>query len=176
MGASQAAAPRQSKKNFFSFLAWWKTDPAEIERQVANYETLKLWQSARGISLLLCLFTVTLTLLLGKLLKLSGGVMLGEAIVWAALGVLMYWGQRWAFVVAMVLWSFEKAALLLQGSAAGGLPFTQIIFWAIYMSAFMLGLRVERARRSAGPAGGIVTGSERPRSAGAASRQTYRIR
>jgi hypothetical protein len=35
--------PKKNGKSFLSFLAWWKADPAEIEKQVIGYNTLKVW-------------------------------------------------------------------------------------------------------------------------------------
>jgi hypothetical protein len=60
----------------------------------------------------------------------------------------MYRGQRWAFVAAMMLWTLEKGMLLFGGLASSA-PIVQVIWWAIYMNAFVLGFRVERARRNA---------------------------
>jgi hypothetical protein len=146
---SEATSPpaKPAKKSFLSFLTWWRTDSAEIDKQVAQYTTLKVWQSARGISLLLCGLSIAITVLLGGFLKLSAGTIVLEAIMWGVLGLLMFRGMRWAFVAAMLLWTLEKARLLF-GNAGGSSPIVQVIWWVIYMNAFMLGFRVERARRA----------------------------
>ena len=143
---SRADAPK-SKKSAFSFLAWWITDPADIEKQVAGYNTLRVWQSARGISALLCILSAVATALLGQFIKLSNGEILAEAIIWSTIAIFMYLGHRWAFVVGMIFWTFEKAALLLGASSAGA-PIVQIIWWAIYMNAFLLAFRVESRRKA----------------------------
>jgi hypothetical protein len=143
--SNRAAEGAKRAKSFLSFLAWWKTDPQEIEKQVAQYHTLRVWQSARGISLLLCMFTVAATALLRGPMNLSGEAIIVEAVIWTVVGFLMYRGQKWAFVAGMVLWTISKATLVFNG-AAPGTPFVQVIWWAIYMNAFMLGFRVEKSR------------------------------
>jgi hypothetical protein len=138
----------QKKKSFLGFLAWWKTDPVEIERQVALYSTLKIHHSARGISLLLCGFSVAVTLLLGKLIGLSAFETGVEVVTWGSLGAAMYRGHRWAFVTAIVLWTLEKGYMLFAGVAAGGAPIVQVIWWAVYMNAFFQGYKVEAVRKA----------------------------
>lgn len=146
--SEQNSEAKKDSKSFLTFLACWKTDPAEIEKQVAGYDTLKLYQSARGMSLLLCAFSVAVTVSLGRAMQLSGATIIGEALIWSGLGFAMFRGQRWAFATAMVVWTFEKGSLLLAGASAGRAPIVQIIWWAVYMNSFMLGFRVEKARRA----------------------------
>jgi len=138
----------KKKRSALSFLLWWKTDPVEVQKQVAQYMTLKPWQSARGISMLLCLFSVVVTALLGSRMELSQETIIAESIIWSTLGLFMYRGHRWAFLVGMVLWTLAKGTLLLGGVAIGAAPIVQIIWWAIYLSAFYLGFTVENARRA----------------------------
>ena len=142
-------AAKPAKKSALSYLTWWRTDPAEISKQVAEYSTLKVWQSARGISMLFCALSVAATVLLGRFMSVSGSTIIIEAVIWGILGALMFRGTRWAFIVGMVLWTFEKGFLLFGGVSSGGAPVLQVIWWAIYMNAFMLGFRVEKARRLA---------------------------
>ena len=144
-----AMTPTAPKRSFFSFLAWWRVDAAEVQRQVESYESLTITKSARGISLLLCLLSVALTVLLGRVLGLTAGTVLSEAAMWSVMGLLMYRGHRWAFMVAMLLWTFEKATAVFSGATAGRAPVGQLIFWAIYMQAFRLGYEVESQRKSA---------------------------
>lgn len=147
MSEPTAGATKKGGNSFLSFLAWWKTDPAEVEKQVANYHTMKVWQSARGISMLLCAFSITMTVLIGGYIGLSGSTIVIEAVIWSVLGFAMFRGQKWAFVAGMVFWTFEKATLVFSGATAGRAPIMQIIWWLVYMSAFMLGFRVEQARK-----------------------------
>lgn len=148
MSEPTAGTTKKESNSFLSFLAWWKTDPVEIEKQVAGYHTMRVWQTARGISALFCAFSVATTVLIGGYVGLSGVTIITEAVIWGILGFAMFRGQRWAFVAGMVLWTFEKGALVFSGTVGGGTPFVQIIWWVAYMSAFMLGFRVEKARKS----------------------------
>lgn len=141
-----ATQQKPGKKASINYFLWWRTDPEEIEPQVAQYHTLSVWKSARGNSMLLCMLTVAVTVLAGRFLKQSGSTILIEAVVWSVLGLLMYRGQRWAFLAGMVLWTLEKAFLLVDVSGSGRTPIAQVIWWAIYMHTFLLAYRVEGAR------------------------------
>ena len=142
--ASSAEAPK--KKSAFSFIAWWITDPAEVEKQVTGYTTLRAWQSARGISSLLCIFSAVVTALLGNYIGLSTDEIVAEAIIWSTVAIFMFRGHRWAFILGMALWTFEKATLLLGGVSSVRAPIVQLIWWAIYMNAFFLAFKVESRR------------------------------
>jgi hypothetical protein len=144
------AVDTKAKKSPLSNLAWWKADPAEVEKQVLQYETLGFWKSARRLSAFLCGLSVVATVLLGAIMKTSTDAIAVEAVLWSTLGYFMYRGHRWAFVAGMVTWTIEKAFLLVTGVAGGAAPVVQAIWWAIYMNAFFLGFKVERerARRS----------------------------
>lgn len=148
MNEAPSASPPKRKPSGLSFLAWWRPNPDEVQKQVAQYDTLKLWQSARGISLLLCLFTVTVTVLLGSFLHLSSATVIAEGLIWSVMGLLMFRGHRWAFIVGMVLWTVEKGSLVIQPASAGQMPIVQVIWWFIYMGAFYLGFTVEQRRRA----------------------------
>lgn len=140
-----AEAPKKPKRPFLAGLLWWRTDTAEIDKQIAQYDSLKLWQSARGLSMLLCLFSVVVTLLLGSYLAMSPVEMFAEALIWTTLAIFMYRGHRWAFIAGMVLWTFEKGAMLLD-SQAHSAPVLQVVWWAIYLNAFLLAFRVEKRK------------------------------
>lgn len=151
---SETSGVTRKKGSTWSFLFWWRTDPEEIERQVAGYRSLRVWQSARGISLLCCLFTVAVTLALGGLVGIPMTDALVDGTIWTALGLLMYRGQRWAFIAGMVLWTFEKGYFVVTqvGTVHAQPPMQivlQFIWWAVYLHVFMLGLRVESLRRKA---------------------------
>lgn len=143
-----AATPTSSpKRGFFASLMWWKQSDTEIENQTRLYETLSIWKSARGVSLLCCCLTATLTLLLGRLFGYTTESGLLEAGIWFTVGFLMYRGQRWAFVLAMLLWTVEKAGAIIAFTSPGT-PIVHIFWWAAYMNAFFLGFKVEGRRRA----------------------------
>jgi len=139
---------QKGAKSVLSFFAWWKTDPDELAKQVDQYSTLKVWQSARGVSALLCVFSFVVTVLLGRwVLNLSNGTLAAEVIIWGLVAVFMYRGHRWAFVLGMILWTLEKGSILL-GNPRSATPVVQVIWWLIYMKWFTLGYRVEKLRQS----------------------------
>lgn len=149
MSENDSSSAAKPKRSFLSGLAWWREDPVEIQRQVTEYKSLKLWQSARGISLLFCAFSVVVTVLLRNAIGLSVGTVIFEVVIWGSLGLLMLRGQKWAFMAGVVLWTLEKGVALVDGFSSGGAPIVQVIWWAAYLNAFMLGFRVEKARRAA---------------------------
>lgn len=179
------SAKRKKDSSFLAFLAWWNVDPDELNKQVAEYHSRRIWQTARGISAILCALSVLVTLVLGAAMGFSEGSIVWEVVIWAVLGTCMYRGQRWSFVAGLVLWTIEKAALAIAGAGRGAAPFVQIIWWAIYMNAFYLALVVENRRareappadtaerspgrqrasdmRSEAPASGTSTGAAAPR-------------
>ena len=53
--------PASKKTKGNHWLLWWKIEPEELQKQIAEYDTLKFYQSARGISLLCLLFSVAIT-------------------------------------------------------------------------------------------------------------------
>lgn len=149
-----AATPTASpKRGFVASLMWWKQSETEIDNQVRLYSTLGIGKSARGVSLLCCCLTATLTALLARMLGVTTESAMAEAVIWVALGFLMYNGHRWAFVIAMILWTFEKAAGVVALKSPGA-PIIHIFWWAAYMNAFYLGFKVEGRRREVSNAAG----------------------
>ena len=133
------------KRSLTSHLMWWQTDEHELEKQVAQYDTLTITQSARGTSMLCCVFSVAVTTLFGSYLGLTSGTIIGEAAMWSTVAFFMWRGHQWAFIAGMVLWTLEKG-LSLTSTTTGGAPIVQFFWWAAYMSAFMLAFRVERRK------------------------------
>ena len=143
---SATTPARSAKRGFFASLMWWKQSEAEVERQTQLYATLSIWKSARGVSLLCCCLTAAITLLFGGLLGVPMQNALVDTGIWLGLGILMYGGQRWAFVVAMLLWTLEKGSAVVAFTSPAA-PITQVIWWAAYMNAFFLGFKVEGRRQ-----------------------------
>ena len=150
MGTTATTAPSRTKGVMGSWL-WWRPDPGELERQVTQYASLNAFQSARGVSAILCVLTVGVTALFAQWIHLSATAVEIEAVIWLSLGFFMYRGHRWAFMLAMVLWTYEKGSMLLGGISPGRAPFAQVIWWMAYMNAFYLGFKVEGLRASAPP-------------------------
>lgn len=151
MTGTAATATGSAKRGFFASLMWWKQSETEIDNQTRLYATLSIWKSARGVSLLCCCLTAVLTVALSHLFGMTAQAAMIDGGIWLALGFLMYAGQRWAFVIAMILWTLEKLGGIVA-FASPGAPIAQIIWWAAYMNAFYLGFKVEGRRRAGVPA------------------------
>jgi hypothetical protein len=142
-----------ASKGKWSWILWWQVDAAELEKQVREHDTLKLWQSARGISVCCILLSIALTALFVALGVFDAYAAV-DVVIMAVLAVFIYRGHRWAMFVAMVLWTLEKAlsAWVVIESGRGGNVLLQVLWWCIYMHAFYLALRVEQQRRKPVPA------------------------
>jgi hypothetical protein len=138
------------KAGSYNWLLWWVIGADELRDQVANYRTYKIYQSARGLSLLLFILSAILTTLITEFLTHVRLSYL-DAALFLILGAFIYFGHRWAMIAGMVLWTFEKVFQILSGVHSGHIPnlFGIVIFWTIYMHAMFLAFRTEQARRAA---------------------------
>ena len=124
--------------------------PTEIAEQVEGYSSLGVTKSYRKISALLLLLSVALTTLIGtSLLKLTWSGIATSDVVYASLAIFCFRGHRWAFVLSMILWTFEKGAGLASLSSIGGsgIVIGSVIWWGLYTGTFWKALIVERERR-----------------------------
>ncbi len=143
----------------------WTPTPDELRSQLEGYQTLGFFRSYRKLAAILLVFTTALS---AFLIDDLGIIILGAA-VYLALAVFIYRGHRWAFIIAMVVWTMEKAAQLVEGlsqatTGAGG-SITVLVWWAFYMSVFWSGFTVERARqRAPAPTQVPIVSSEVPES------------
>jgi TRAP-type C4-dicarboxylate transport system permease large subunit len=155
-GAYMSEVPQTTKKRAsWAWVLWWQIDPSELDDQVTKYDSLSFIKSARGQAVLCLLLSVVITaviLAISKKPDLSGLVDVGLFLI---LAVFIYSGHRWAMIAAMALWTLEKGLYIVVGVTAaqsgstsgGGLLFTQVIWWCIYMHAFYFAFRVEQERR-----------------------------
>jgi hypothetical protein len=131
------------KKTLYSWFLRRIIDPAELDKQVINYDKLKIYQSTRGISLLLFVASAILTSLMtefvthNRLDHVDSGVFL-------VLGVFIYFRHRWAMILGMAFWTLEKlmqlAAVVQHGHMTN--PIQIVLFWSIFMHAMFLAYRV----------------------------------
>lgn len=130
------------KSNYWNWLLWWRIGKEELKQQLEGYDSLKIYQSARGISLIALLFSaaVTLIFIVGGM---SEPASLFDVILFTTFGFFIFKGQRWAAVAAMVLWSIEKLLSLTSGSTN---VIMIIVWWASYMHVFYLSYKVEVMR------------------------------
>jgi len=142
------------KKGLFndkwSWLLWWKIDSKELQRQVEEYRTLKITQSARGIGFLLCIGSAVLAVILNTISSM--GLSLFDILPLPILGFLIYRGHRWAMILSMLLWTVSKISFICNiistkeySSYVAGIG-QQLIWWTVYMHAFYTAYRIEALR------------------------------
>ena len=139
------------KANPFVWFLWWQMDQSELEKQVKEYNTLKFSQSARGISAILLWISVAATAVFVFFLGADKSAFIDAGIL-LLLSFFVAKGYRWALIVAMLLWTFEKGLSLydqLLGASATGGSFVvmTIIWWTLYMHSFYLAFKVEQMRK-----------------------------
>jgi len=131
----------------------WKIDEADLKNQVENYNNLKITQSYRGISVL----TISALLAFSLLLSFFGVFADPTTMIWAVLIYLpilffAYKGNRWAIILLMAMWTFEKGYQLYEiGQSGRGNGITPIIWWFIITPYFWKALKVENERRKVTP-------------------------
>lgn len=149
---------KQSISTDFSWLKWWQLDiwlqldKEGFQKQAKEYETLKITQSARGISFLLLLYSAVVTTGAILLNIITSSAFL-DVFILIVLGIFIYKGKRWAMVVAMIFVTFEKlGALIIDYTGAQSFVVTVIIsllWWAICLHTFYLAFKVEGLRAKA---------------------------
>ena len=125
----------------------WKMSPEELKEQVENYDTLKITQSYRGVSVLI----VSALWLLGLLLAFFGeyssmGDMFLSLVIYVPLLFFVYKGHKWAIVSLLALYTLEKAYTLYLSVETGGFVLSSIIWWLIVAPYIYKALLVENAR------------------------------
>ena len=123
----------------------WKISEEEMKNQVENYQNLKITQSYRGISSLLVIGSMILTVVLAKLGVVSYDAVYGS-IIYVPLAYFIYKGHKWALIVIMILWTLEKGYQLYAAAGVSS-PIVPIIWWAIFMGYFVNSFKVELARK-----------------------------
>ncbi len=128
------------------WLLWWKTDEDVIQYEATNYDSIKLFNSYRGTSILCFLFSMCLTLIF----IINGNfpvTALFDVTLFGILAFFIYRGHKWALIFSMILWTLEKAYSIYRTDASQSyLIFSQVIWWTIYMHNFYSAFKVERAR------------------------------
>lgn len=131
----------KKKKSFLDRLFWWQMSERGIQKQVKDYDTLKIYRSYRGISSLLLIFSAIVSIIL-YVLPGNYGAML-DALAMLFLAYFVNKGKTWALIASMVLWTFERGYAIVVDS---DMFIISIVWWLIYMSAFYNALKVEQLR------------------------------
>lgn len=124
-------------------------DEGDLKNQVENYDRLKITESYRGISVLIAVGLLGISLVLAAVgvLALDGSMILEWAIYAVALFFVLK-GHRWAIITVMVLWTADKAVQLYGVASAGeGSVLSIVIWWLVLMPYLYKALRVENERR-----------------------------
>jgi hypothetical protein len=135
--------PIEKKPNrLVSTYCWWKIDEVEKLNQIANYNTLSIWKSARKSSALLLVFSglITLGFFFAGSSTTDGLEGLIDVALFFILAPFVYQGRKPALMIAMLLWTIEKLASITNHSS----PVIQVIWWALYMKAFYMAYTVGR--------------------------------
>jgi len=125
--------------NNFNWFFWWRQDEKKLKKQIDEYSSLKAIHSYKGIAALFLLFSSFITLVLsfsGTLEKAA----IYDALIIGVLSFFVYKGQKWAIVVAMIVWTVEKAYTLVSGDAL-----MSIIWWVVIMDPLFGALKVEQS-------------------------------
>ena len=147
---------KESRASIWSSFFWWRINPEELKREVDEYQTLKIKQSSRGIGFLYLLFVALANPLLNYFAKLS--FFWVDGLIFLILGLFVLRGYRWAMVLAMIFWTFEKGDLVYEGIMNNysygqinlfnnGSYVILILWWAFFMHMFYKAFRVECIRR-----------------------------
>lgn len=124
----------------------WKVTEEEFKTQVKNYDNLKITESYRGISALLVLGSMVLTVILAKFGVISYDNVY-SAIIYVPLAYFIYKGHRWALVLVMLLWTFEKGWQVYDAVNNSASVIVPIIWWSIFMNYFFNALKIEIAKK-----------------------------
>jgi hypothetical protein len=142
---------QKKKRSWWS----WKIDEADLQNQVENYDTLKITESYRGISVLIVIAGLALTLVLSlsgiygdPAATLSGIIVM--IVVYLPVLFFTYKGHRWAIVLLMALWTFGKGyELYVIGQSGSHSHSSGMVFfwWLLITPYFWKALKVENERR-----------------------------
>ena len=144
---------KENKPARFHLFAWWKLSQDELEDQIRNYETLKFYKTARGISIGCLLFSSIATFLLFNYTNMEMGSASDyawDAGIVALLCVFIAKGRRWAMITAMVYWTLCKALsiyTLIESGYSGAAFWGNFFWWTAYMQVFWLSYKIEAERK-----------------------------
>lgn len=139
----------------------WKIDEIDLKNQIENYKILKITKSYRGISVLIVFALLGLSLILSFVgAYVDPTTMFWAIVIYLPILLFVYKGHRWAIIILMAMWTFEKGYQLYEiGQSGSGSAIGPIIWWLIVMPYFWKALKVENERRKLTPATNSVAGS-----------------
>ncbi len=134
-----------TKTNAFA----WAASDEELRFQVDNYNSLPWSETFRGAAAIFLAGLLGLSIVLGLfgVVSLDGGT-LTEFAIYAGALYFIFRGHRWAIILAMILWTADKAYQLYEVGASGqGNVYVIIVWWLLVMPYLYKALKVENLRR-----------------------------
>lgn len=127
----------------------WSASDEELQFQVDNYNTLPWIETFRGSAVIFLAALLGLSIMLGLLsiLSLDTGTLV-ELVIYGISLYFIFKGHRWAIILAMILWTGDKAVQLYQISSSGqDNAYIIIVWWLLVMPYLYKALKVENLRR-----------------------------
>ena len=134
----------KKKQPFLFSIFQWKLSPEDLKIQIDNYNTLKIYNSSRGIATLILIFIMTLSLVMGMLSLIPIGDVVLSLLVYIPITIFIYLGHRWAIICGMILWTLEKIFQISNGS---GYFISTLIWWVVLMGPLWGAYQVEQTRK-----------------------------
>ncbi len=124
----------------------------ELKRQVENYYTMGITQSARGQVVLLFGGLYALSVILSFFGIIALGDLMWSLIIYIPILIFVYKGHKLAMITLMILWVIEKVytAYLTVENQSGGI-WGSIIWLIIGISVIAKALKVENERQKTIP-------------------------
>ena len=118
----------------------------ELARQVRDYDKLKFYQSARGVPVLMLIATFVISLLL--LTQLTPGIfnplqIIFGMIIYAPFLFFTSRGHRWAIIVLIILYTYDKWYVFALVSGISALS-----TWLLICAYLYRALKVENERKN----------------------------
>lgn len=130
------------KKVRGNFLVFWKINPDKLNQQVEQYNSLKIYRSARGISSLWLVFSavVSALLIIGHKIPVNS---VADVALFLIFGIFIYLGHRWAMIGGMIFWTIEKLYAVMTMPAYFVM---QLVWWGLYLHYFYYAYKVEQQK------------------------------
>jgi hypothetical protein len=139
---------KKDRNIFLRCIFWWEINEDELKEQIIQYNDLDILHSARKLSALFFIFSAILTIVFVLFFNINN-IFLLDATLMFILAFFMYHRYRWAFIAAMIYWTYSKLISLLPNpNNPETIPISIILFWLVYMHYFYLAFKVEQKRKT----------------------------
>lgn len=144
---------------YLSWFLWWKIDQNELEKQVREYKSLRMYESYRGIATLIIISWLVLTDLFSLIhwvptnqfmvsLFIYQTIELPALLLYSFLALFIYKGKRWAMLTMMFLATIDRGFALFHSISLGTVNtifWIMIVFWwCVFMKYFYGAYNVEK--------------------------------